>query len=209
MSTFFNAKGAKVFRKGSKGVSALCTLRLLCALCGLILISSCSDKGPEKETEEGIFFDIKGYFNKEADALNAVKPDVNKTIVKDGKTETHIVSDSIDWKKELKIFSENGINKPAWKDSFSADTIQSGSDHVITYKTTDEKISVKEIVVITDSVWKPIDITIKRDAKNFLYTSKQSMHYIPGKLYRLDSEMNVRWTFDTRFSVEGVFAGAQ
>jgi hypothetical protein len=130
---------------------------------------------------------------------------VQKTIVKDGKTETKILSDTIDWKKELRIFSENSINKPAWKDSFSADTTGEGSAHRISYTTTDEKISVKEIVVITDSLWKPTEISIRRDATNFLYTSAQTLRYIPRKSYRLDSKMNVRWTFDTQFSVEGVF----
>ncbi len=160
----------------------------------------------EKKSEPGKFFDLVAYFHKEAEALNATKPEITKTIIKDGATETKTLSDSIDWKKELKIFSENSINKPAWKDSFSADTLKEGSRNIITYKTADEKISVKEIVIITDSLWQPTAISIKRDAKNFLYTSQQRLHYAPKKSYRLDSEMHVRWTFDTKFSVEGVFA---
>ena len=171
----------------------------------LFLFASCSETKKEKETEPGKFFDLKDYFNSEANALNATKPEITKTIIKDGKTETKTFSDSIDWKKELKIFSENGINKPAWKDSYSADTAKNESDFTITYKTTDEKLSVKQVVIITDSIWQPKEISIKRDAKNFLYTSQQTMRYISKKSYRLDSEMNVRWTFDTKFSVEGVF----
>ncbi len=180
-------------------------LRIFCALCGLVFISSCSKEPKEKKSEPGKFFDLVAYFSKEADALNATKPEITKTIIKDGATETKTLSDSIDWKKELKIFSENSINKPAWKDSFSADTVKEGSSNTITYKTADEKISVKEIVITTDSLWQPTDISIKRDAKNFLYTSQQTLHYAPKKSYRLDSEMHVRWTFDTKFSVEGVF----
>ncbi len=180
-------------------------LRILCALCGLVFISSCSKEPQEKKSEPGKFFDLVAYFSKEADALNTTKPEITKTIIKDGATETKTLSDSIDWKKELKIFSENSINKPAWKDSFSADTLKESSSNTITYKTADEKISVKEIVIITDSLWQPTAISIKRDAKNFLYTSQQTLCYIPKKSYRLDSEMHVRWTFDTKFSVEGIF----
>lgn len=175
----------------------------LCVL--LFLFTSCTKQLQEKKSEPGKFFDVVAYFYNEAETLNATKPEVNKTIIKDGATENKTFSDSIDWKKELKIFSENSINKPAWKDSFSADTLKEGSSNTITYKTADEKISVKEIVIVTDSLWQPTTISIKRDAKNFLYTSKQTLHYAPKKLYRLDSEMNVRWTFDTKFSVEGVF----
>lgn len=176
----------------------------LCVI--LFLFASCSKEAQEKKSEPGKFFDLVGYFQKEAEALNGTKPEITKTIIKDGATETKTLSDSIDWKKELKIFSENSINKPAWKDSFSADTLKEGSRNTITYKTADEKISVKEIVITTDSLWQPTDISIKRDAKNFLYTSQQTLHYAPKKLYRLDSEMHVRWTFDTKFSVEGIFA---
>lgn len=175
----------------------------LCVI--LFLFASCSKEPQEKKSEPGNFFDLVAYFQNEAVALNATKPEVTKTIIKDGKTETKTLSDSIDWKKELKVFSENSINKPAWKDSFSADTLKEGSRNTITYKTADEKISVKEIVITTDSLWQPTAISIKRDAKNFLYTSQQTLHYSAKKFYRLDSEMHVRWTFDTKFSVEGAF----
>lgn len=179
--------------------------KTLCALCVIIFFSACEKKQEEKTAEPGKFFDLVTYFHNEAVALNATKPEITKTITKDGATETKTFSDSIDWKKELKIFSENSINKPAWKNSFSADTIKEESRNTITYKTTDEKISVKEIVITTDSLWQPTVISINRAAKNFLYTSQQTLHYSAKKFYRLNSEMHVRWTFDTKFSVEGVF----
>lgn len=205
MSKSFTAQYAEVFRRGHRDLFSLRPLSLLWAICCLIFLSSCSKEPKEKKSEPGKFFDLAVYFLKEADALNVTKPEIKKTIIKDGATETKTLSDSIDWKKELEIFSENSINKPAWKDSFSADTLKHGSTNTITYKTTDEKIAVKEIVITTDSLWQPIAISIKRDAKNFLYTSQQTLVYAPKKFYRLDSEMHVRWTFDTKFSVEGVF----
>lgn len=175
-------------------------------LCVIILFfTSCSKEHEEKKSEPGKFFDLVGYFSKEADALNVTKPEITKTIIKDGATETKTLSDSIDWKKELKIFAENSINKPAWKDNFSADTIKEAEKNTIIYKSDDEKISVKEIKIFTDSLWQPTEICIKRDAKNFLYTSQQTLCYIPKRFYRLESEMHVRWTFDTKFSVEGKF----
>lgn len=179
----------------------------LCVI--LFLFASCSKEPQEKKSEPGKFFDVVAYFHNEAQALNATKPEITKTIIKDGATETKTLSDSIDWKKELKIFAENSINKPAWKDSFSADTLKEGNKNTITYKTADEKISVKEIKIFTDSVWQPTEICIKRDAKNFLYTSQQTLCYIPNKSYLLDSEMHVRWTFDTKFSVEGKFNSSE
>lgn len=166
-----------------------------------IAIVSCSKHHHEKKSEPGKFFDLVAYFSNEADKLNTAKPEVTKTITKDGETETQILSRNIDWNREFKIFKENGINKPAWKEVFSADT----NNHIISYKTQDGKISVKEIIIQTDSTWQPTAITIKRNAKNFLYTSEQTLNYIPGKSYRLDSKMHVRWTFDTRFSVEAKF----
>lgn len=175
-------------------------------LCAIILFfSSCSKEHEEKKSEPGKFFDLVAYFSKEADGLNAAKPEITKTIIKDGATETKTLSDSIDWKKELKIFAENSINKPSWKNNFSADTIKEAQKNTITYKTDDEKISVKEIKIFTDSLWHPTEICIKRDAKNFLYTSQQTLCYIPKRFYRLESEMHVRWTFNTKFSVEGKF----
>lgn len=182
---------------------------ILCALCvKLFLLTSCSEEKKEPASK-GIYFDLAGYFKAEGEKLNSQKPGVTKTIIKDGEKETKILSDSIDWKKELKIFADADINKPAWKQSFRTDTLKDGNNYIISCKTTDEKIPVKEIAVVTDSVWQPIQIFIKRIAKNFLYNSQQSLYYVPGKYYRLESEMNVRWTFETKFSVEGTFTNRE
>lgn len=202
---FLTAKNTEILHRVTQRFFSPRPLRLLCVLCGLFLIASCSQKQEEKTSEPGKYFDLVAYFHNEATALNAAKPEITKTITKDGETETHTFSDTINWKKELKIFSENGINKPAWSSSFAADTITEDGKNIITYKADDKKISVKEIKIFTDNSWQPTEICIKRNAKNFLYTSEQVLCYIPAKSYRVDSEMHVRWTFDTKFSVEGVF----
>lgn len=180
------------------------SLRFLFAIIGLFYLTSCTEKKTEPHIK-GIYFDLAGYFKSEAKKLSAKKPEVKKTIIKDGASETKLLSDSIDWIKELKIFEDADINKPAWQKSFEGDTIKGEGIYTITYKTADEKIPVKEMVIVTDSIWQPTSISLKRNAQNFLYTSQQTLHYIPGKSYRLDSDMNVRWTFETKFSVEGVF----
>jgi len=204
---FFTAENAEIFlrERREKLRIAQRSLRLLCALCGFILLSSCSKEHEEKKSEPGKFFDLVAYFYIEATALDRLKPEIKKRIIKDGEKETKILSDSIDWKKELKIFSDCGINKPAWKESFTSDTSKTEHTAIITYTTSDEKIPVKEIRIITDSLWQPIEISIKRNAKNFLYTSEQTLVYNPRKYYSLTSEMHVRWTFETKFSVEGLF----
>ncbi|MCG3165677.1 MAG: hypothetical protein POELPBGB_01452 [Bacteroidia bacterium] len=201
---YFTTKNTKKPQR-TQSTNFVSFVKTLCVLCGLFFISSCSKKQEEKKSEPGKFFDLVAYFHNEAIALNKAKPEVTKTIIKDGSTETQTFSDSIDWKKELKIFTENGINKPAWKESFSADTLLENGKNTIIYQTADAKIPVKEIKIITDSLWQPTEICIKRNAKNFLYTSEQTLNYVPGKSYGLDSEMHVRWTFDTKFSVDGVF----
>lgn len=205
---FFSTELHNIFGElyGGSSLSALrfCaqfSKQLFCILFGFILFSSCSENQEEKKAEPGKFFDVVEYFSNEADVLNAAKLTITKTIIKEGKAETRTFSDSIDWRKELKIFSENGINKPAWKNSFSADT----SESQIIYKSLDEKIPVKEITLYFAADRKPEKITINKATKNFLYSSSLQLTYLPGKLYRVESEMNVRWVFETRFSVEGVF----
>jgi len=88
----------------------------------IILISGFLVSGCEKEATQqktiNTYFDLKGLIENQIVYLNERKPKVTKTIVLNGKKEINSTA-SIDWKKELELFTQADINKPAYKNSYS------------------------------------------------------------------------------------------
>src|ERR1700688_2857367 len=75
-----------------------------------------------KETGAALtYFDLKGYFKKNAAQFSLHNRPVFKTVVHNGITESKKIQ--IDnWERELSLFIGSDINKPAWKDSYQIKT---------------------------------------------------------------------------------------
>ncbi|WP_187316978.1 hypothetical protein [Hymenobacter sp. BT190] len=65
------------------------------------------------------YFDVKGYLDSQVMRLNQLQPAVEKQVqLRDGRTETTRVTKT-DWAKELQIFYQADINKPALRGAYS------------------------------------------------------------------------------------------
>jgi hypothetical protein len=145
------------------------------------------------------YFDIKGYFDSEAVRLTKQNKPVLKTVTKDKSTETKNIIIK-DWADELDLFRSADINKPAWKDSYSADT----SGGLMVYKAKDPNLKVWEIIVNKQGA-KVKWILIFNRTINKLYRTREKLSYFPDSLYLIQKTQVVKVLGKSNYAVKGIF----
>ncbi|WP_406823542.1 hypothetical protein [Pedobacter sp. KACC 23697] len=162
-----------------------------------LALFSCNQRKEAEANTDLVYFDIKGYFEKEISRLQKLNPIVNKTVSVNGAVESKS-SKIADWSKELAIFVNADINKTSWKGSFKTKK-QNGVD---IYTSDHKKIPIKKISI----TWKDkkadiIEIII--DNKNILYRSQDTLTYCPDSLYSIKKQQKIRLLKDKKYSVIG------
>lgn len=164
-----------------------------------VVISACQPKNDEKKVASSSYFDVKSFFEKEAAKLNKQKPTILKSVGKDELVEQKRLKIK-DWKKELKSFIDADINKASWQDEFQTSTTK----EVTTYTSANDKIPVKKLIIAKqgDSV---IYIKAVVNTTNFLYTSKDTLTYYPGKFYELRKTQKIKLFSAVSYQIKGLF----
>ena len=111
----------------------------LIAFCALL--SACNPEIRESKIKR--YFDLKGLIETQIKTLNIQKPFVQKTVLMSEKSESQLVK-TIDWAKELELFIQMDINKPAFIQSYQVDSSSMGVKYVL--KNT-EKLPVKYLMI--------------------------------------------------------------
>lgn len=166
-------------------------------LCGIILC--CSSCKPDiKETGATLkYFDLKSFFNADTARLNKLNPVVTKTVAHNGDSQTKKVK--IDnWGRELGLFIDADINKPAWQNSY---TISSDSSTLI-YTTKDLSLKMAEMIIKHDKQ-KVKWIMILNHTSNMLYTTTEQLSYYPDSLYLIEKRQHVRLMGNNYYRIEG------
>ena len=105
------------------------------------LLSACNPEIKEGKIKK--YFDLKGLIEIQIKTLNTQKPLVQKTILMSGKSESQSVK-TIDWAKELELFIQMDLNKPAFIQSYQVDS----SSMSVKYELKDtEKLPVKYLTI--------------------------------------------------------------
>jgi hypothetical protein len=167
----------------------------------LLLCSGYACNKPEiKETGAQLkYFDLKEYFHKEALRLTGQNPLVNKTVAHNGAAEnkkTHIGS----WAKELNLFTESDINKPAWKLSYD---VQANDDSVV-YKAKYPELKTREII-IRKKAGQVTAIAIVNKTHNILYNTTEKLIYAPGLYYLIEKMQHVKIMGANNYRIKGEF----
>lgn len=153
----------------------------------LLSATACSKENKEKNSgPPKAFFDLRGYIQGEAERLSEAQPKVIKRISIDGQQEEHTF-DSLDYKKELAIFSRSDINKTSWFDKYQVDsTFQDGQLKQVTYTSKDKglKTNLMEVQYDQGAV---SAIHIRNATENQVADVHQEMFYRPKKGYSLAS----------------------
>ncbi|MXV51352.1 hypothetical protein GS399_10260 [Pedobacter sp. HMF7647] len=160
------------------------------------MLFSCSQPGKPIKTDT--YFDLAGYFSREAERLSRLNPDILKTVSRNGEQEQKKLRVT-NWKNELELFELSDINKPAWRDSYSVK--QSGSS--VSYLSNDPKLRTREIKIDFDDAKKVKHILIVNKSDNALYTSDETLNYFPDSAYSIDKRQHVVLIGNNDYLVQG------
>ncbi|MGK6353216.1 hypothetical protein [Parapedobacter sp. DT-150] len=167
---------------------------------GAILAWSLSCAPPDVEgiRQTAPYFSLENYFRQEAERLDRQAPQIHKTVSKNGEAESRDIRID-DWQKELALFSDADINKPAWQGSYQRDSTHS----TLTYTRIDPALRTERIIVEkhTDGTVKHIHVTNRVD--NMLYNTLEELDYYPDSLYRISKQQQVRIIGKTDYTVIG------
>ncbi|WP_375435266.1 hypothetical protein [uncultured Hymenobacter sp.] len=120
------------------------------------------------------YFDIKGFLDSQVAKLNRQQPVVEKQVrLRDGRLETSRVTET-DWSKELQIFYQADINKPALRGAYKIEPVKQQEGSNTTYKMKPgSEVSVQELAVTKAADYpKSITATIIQDNPLF-YSEKK------------------------------------
>jgi hypothetical protein len=162
-------------------------------------IAACQQKEISKKQLE--YVDLQGFFSAEASRLNARKPTFTKTVGINGKNESKVLSKSIDWDKELSVFKEADINKPAFKGTYKITKLANKTIYTSNSKNT----PVKRIEVEWSDTRKHKGIRIFQLTKNMIYQSTDTLSYYPNSVYSIHKKQEVRVLGTTFYTIDGKF----
>ena len=137
-----------------------------------LIISSCQSSAPPNQPN--VYYDVAGYVKRQVADLSARKPLVNKTVLINAKTSRQDSRD-VNWSRELELFSQADINKPALRSSYYI-TRPDSLTYQYTLKKSEEKLTVRSLRVQLDSVTRqPSRIEAVLQTDNALYVSERHL----------------------------------
>ena len=166
-------------------------------LCTILLILSCH---AEKRLKETHFFNLKVFFEQEANRLTKLNKSVNKSVVHNNMRQ-HKTLIIPNWKAELSSFFESDINKAAWRDSYR---VLEDSQH-ITYTALDSNLRTRSITIKKNTNGAPIQIDIINKTTNVLYQTQEQLTYKPHLVYTINKRQRVILLGDNLYHITGKF----
>ncbi len=171
----------------------------------IAFILSCQPTVVKQNIEPIQFFDLDKYFKTEILMLQDNITSIRKRVILNDSIEV-MVLDSFDLNEELSIFIKSNINKSAWADKYTVDTIYEGTKvKNVIYNASDKALKTKKINLSFNDEATISEINIVNLVKNTIYTSEQQLQYIPQVFYKIENEQEVILDKRNRLGVEGIF----
>lgn len=168
-----------------------------------VFLTSCGAENQEGQTKK--YFDLKGLIEQQIQVLQKRKPMIQKTISMAENSENQQIK-SVDWAKELELFTQADLNKPAFISSYTIDSSANGMKYVL--KET-EKLPVKYLT-ITKVGGKTTQIEALVSNENYLYQSEKhlKLSLINEQLsdYQIDGFQKVVFGDKKDFKINGKIA---
>jgi hypothetical protein len=142
---------------------------------------SCTDDSEtaEKPALPPAYFDVNSFLQNRIAYLNQVKPTVQKTVTNGtlpAQTET---LKNINWEQELAFFLEADINKPAWRQTYAADTVTDKTTGAKTYiyqQKPNENAPVKLVKVEINKAGQVKNIRLETRLHNALFFAGRHLY---------------------------------
>ncbi|MEY4540060.1 MAG: hypothetical protein RLZZ306_1817 [Bacteroidota bacterium] len=134
----------------------------------ILILMSCNSESKTEKTDK--YFDLKGLLEKQIETLNTQKPLVQKSLMMADSSENQQVK-TINWAKELELFMQADLNKPAFVKSYQVDSSSMGVKYVLK---DNEKLPVKYLKVnrIGEN---GINIEALVNTNNYLYETERRL----------------------------------
>ncbi len=153
------------------------------------------------------FFDLRGYIQSQIRTLANVKT-VDKKVNVNGKTEQKS-GVAIDLEKELSLFAQSDINRPAWLDKYHADTTVVENDpavaRVIRYRTDNEQLKTKELKIFMDRHGAPVEIRIVNADQSMFSDWRQDLMYKAGLGYHISNRQKFIFLSPSMVAIDASF----
>lgn len=178
-------------------------------LLSILLISGCTDS--VQQNQPNVYYDVMGFVRRQIASLSAQKPVVNKLVAINEKRNQQTTND-INWNRELELFTQADINKPALRSSYQIVRPDSLT-YQYTLKKTEERLTVRSLTVRLDSLThQPRQIEAVLQTNNPLYSSERQLLLESGpmagrawqvKHYKLWGFQKLPYFSRNNFSVDG------
>ena len=174
----------------------------------LFLLSACENAAQQNAAP--VYYDVLGYVKGQIETLSKTKPMVTKR-AQLGKKNQQLTTRNVNWKRELELFTQADINKPALRQSYTIAHPDSLT-YRYTLKPSEKNLTVRSLTVQLDSAThKPRLIEAVLTTKNFLYESERHISLENGhdkkshwgvRHYRLQGFQHLSVTDAHPFDVE-------
>ena len=175
-----------------------------------LIISSCQNSAPQNQPN--VYYDVADYVKRQVADLSARKPLVNKTVLINAKTSRQDIRD-VNWSRELELFSQADINKPALRNSYRI-TRPDSLTYQYTLRKSEEKLTVRSLRVQLDSATRqPRRIEAVLQTSNPLYASERHLlmesesagrNQWQMRHYKVSGFQKLPYFDKNEFAVEGV-----
>lgn len=171
----------------------------------ILTIFSC-DATPD-QTQVKNYYDLKGFIDNQIKVLNDSKPLVGKKLMVNNKNEAIEVKIS-DWEKELELFKQLDINKPAFKTSYEVKQSDTSDSTTIEYTLKpSEKAPVKILKIVLDKNKNLKILLAKVKQENNLYHSDKTLSILVDKSmitsYKIVGYQQLKYFDKKPFEIEG------
>jgi hypothetical protein len=183
--------------------------RLLLFLLSAVLLTACDTAS--QQTTKPVYYDVAGYVDSQIKALETARPMVQKQAQLGSETQP-ISTTAINWSRELDLFRQADLNKPAFRSSYAIARPDSLT-YRYTLKPTEEALTVRTLTVQLDSATRqPRRIEATLVTKNPLYNSERHLLLESGttsqrgwgiRQYQIRGFQHLRVSDKNTFVVEG------
>lgn len=179
----------------------------------LMLSVSCN-RQPEATTGQPVcsatgemrFFDLCGYVDSLITHYNASGYVVDKTVSLNGNTEV-LPGLEVDWRTELYPLAQAHINRSAWLDRFTTDTVELTDGRRIVYESHRADIPVRRLEVETGADGRVRVIRLESGRSNLLYKGSQEITLRPGEYYSVKGSQRAMLLSRTTFDIDARIVG--
>lgn len=174
-----------------------------------LIVSSCDN--PATQNQPPVYYDVAGFVKNQIADLSNRKPMVQKSVRINNQRSRQATAD-LNWSRELELFSQADINKPALRSSYQI-TRPDSLTYQYTLKPSEERLTVRSLTVRLDPATRqPRRIEAVLQTSNALYSSERHLLLENGpaqnrqwqiRHYQLTGYQKLSYFDKSEFWVEG------